>query len=271
MDTKAIISLVLSKLNLYSGEVQSNMRSIITHFNDASNLTEEEEKATQISFWRSIEDKSCAAMIERLIDDDYNELTSSYDRFPIFSHWNDCISWDEIFEYTNEEEDLQNELDVELEICYLQWFVKNWYQAEGHLAKRLEYFLIENNSVRNFDLKRFNFTDFYPNHKGPDKAQPYYANQLTDSEIRQRVLMDFMDSEYKEPLVRKLTKENSMLEFWYSNGELIIKDISNQPEVKILSAQKRKANENQYKIKRKYLSVIVQQIDELIAKGYKEI
>ena len=257
MDTQTIITNVSNKLNTYSEEVQTNLKKIIAHFDDENNLTDIEKTATQISFWRSIDDKGCAASIENFKDDMHNELESEFGSFTIFDHWDKCISWDEIEAYTGEDETLMNELDAALEVCYLQWFVRNWYAVDGHLAKRLEYFIIENNSVRNFDLQRFNFTDFFPDHKGIDKGKPYYNYKLTDHEIKQRVLIDMIDHTYHKPIVRRLENNGKLIELWYSKCELKITDVSEGKTPETLVSKKIKPNENENQIKGEYLSTLV--------------
>lgn len=273
MEIEQIISQVSIKLESFSKEVQSNLEELIKYFNNAENLTPKEREATQISFWRSIDDKSCSAFVEKLLDDDEydDQIESKYQRFPIFENWQDCISWKEIFELTEEDENLSNKLEVELEVLYLQWFIKNWYIANGHLSSNVQYYIIENNSVRNFDLKRFNFTDMYKGHKGIDRNNPFYEFKLSESEIRNRVLMDMVDHIYHKPIVRKLSNKESTIEFWYSQCELIIRELKKGELPKIILAKKMKSTENKYKIKSEYLILITYEIDKLIQKGYREI
>ncbi|MDF1697814.1 MAG: hypothetical protein P1U56_18345 [Saprospiraceae bacterium] len=271
MTIKEIIRQVAQKLDSYSDEVQGNLKQIVTYFEDRTNLTDLEKKATEISFWRSIDDNSCTSMVGSVVDGSHEEIESIYSDFDIFANWDECISDGEIYEYIQEDEELSDELDAELEICYLQWFVRNWYAINGHLAHNLEYFLVENNSVRNFDLLRFNFTDLFTDHKGPEKARPYYQYKLSDYEIRQRVLMDMVDHVYHHPIKRTLVKGDSSIEFWYSKCALNIIDVSIENAPTIIVSKTKKEHENEYQIKSEYLKIMVHQIDELIDKGYKEV
>lgn len=273
MEIEELINKVSRKLEEYSDLVIANILELTSHFNDLANLTEEEKKATQISFWRTMDDKSCGAVIERITEDDTydDQIESKYQRFQIFENWQDCISWSEIFGYIEEDENLADPIDNALEILYFQWFVKNWYKADAHKSKNIEYFLIENNSVRNFDLKRFNFTDLFPNHKGIERENPYYDFELKDYEIRNRVLMDMVDHSYHKPIVRKLQSKDSQINFWYSKCELIVREIKEGELPKILSAKKIKPNEDKYRFKYEHLEYITMEIENLIDKGYREI
>lgn len=273
MDIEQITKKVQKKLDKYSEEVVTNIRNLIQHFNDQSNLTVEEKKATQISFWRSMDDKSCSAVIERLTGDDvYNDqIESKFQRFSIFKNWQDCMSWSEIFSCIEEDESLEDTLDTALEILYLQWFVKNWYEAGGHLAQNVEYYLIENNSVRNFDLKRFNFTDMFPNHKGIDRKNPYYNFKLNNQEIKNRILMDMIDHTYHKPIIRKLESNEKQVVFWYSKCELIIREIKAGMLPKVILAKKIKPGDNENRFKHEHLMYITTEIEKLIDAGYREV
>jgi len=273
MELEELINKVSEKLDAYSEQVTANIRELTSHFNDVTNLSEEENKATQISFWRSMDDKSCGAVIERVIEDEIydDQIESKYQRFQIFENWQDCISWSEIFSYIEEDENLADPIDTALEILYIQWFVKNWYKADGHKSKNIEYYLIENNSVRNFDLKRFNFTDMFPNHNGIEKENPYYDFELKDYEVRNRVLMDMVDHSYHKPIIRRLQLGESEVVFWYSKCELIVREIKEGEIPNILLAKKLKSNEDKYRFKFEHLTFITMEIEKLIDKGYREI
>jgi len=272
MEIEKIVIQIVTKLEKYNSSVQSNIKKLIEYFNDSNNLTVEEQKATQISFWRSIDDKSCSAFIEYLNEEEYIEnIKSRYHSYPIFENWNDCFDWQETFGQFEDDELKMETLETEIEVAYLQWFINNWYRAEGHLSKNIEYYLIENNSVRNFDLKRFNFTDLFPNHKGIMKENPYYDFKLKGFEIRNRVLTDMVDHTYHMPIIRKLKLGAEQIVFWYSQCELIVRKIQKDDMPKILLAKKVKSSENKYRFKSEQLSYMTMEIEKLLGEGYREI
>jgi len=261
------------KTNLiqYDSLLQENLSRIINYYSQSDKLSEEEKKATQISFWRQIGSKDMAPSIELLEDGQIEEIESAINSFEVFNEWEKCID----YELVNKLESNFSDAEIspfwnKIEIVFIQWFVKNWYQVNGHMIDNIQYVIIENNSVREFDLHGFNFTDCYFDFKRPKKVAPYYNFLLSDYELEQRVLLDFIDHTHHQKLIRVLEKGNIKIRIEYQKCELEVFEIEDSNERSILFKKLKEGLDpitNRVDFKR----IIVKLVDDYIFEGYREV
>ena len=105
-------------------------------------------------------------------------LTTEYIEFESFK----------VDEFTEEQLD---DYFIKCEQKYVQWFAEIWHSSSCHQNKRIKFVLIENNSVRTFDLNSMKWVnDAFENHN--NSTQFYSKESYFDNQIAmERILLNY--------------------------------------------------------------------------------
>lgn len=263
-----ITDIVKAGLEEASISVQTNLIAMLNRYNKSnwSNLPESEQQTNRLDIYRSIGDYNCGYVCTYVNNDEFEQINGEYyQRNEIYNGW-DAIN-KEIEKYENKILEDEEEFWFEVEELYIEWFVRNWEIAKTEVSinNSIQYCLSENNSQRCFDLNLLNWDNYIDN--GNYYKYQELINKLDKIKpnLKKRILLDMLGNEI-ETLERTLYKDGHIISFEAKSWSLKVSD--NKGEIFYNSEFKQKSQP--YVAKFEATKFMLNKIDELTIKGYKE-
>jgi hypothetical protein len=256
-ETKHIIQSASEFLKTQSEDFKTKVMGVLDFMrNDGMEI-----KANSIYFWRNPDSKNLRLEIAILENDEYETYDCKLNQ-RLIQDWDSVFSPKQIYRFYEKNGEKESiELELQIEFLFMNWFIDNWYQIDGHKLKNCNQVIIENSTAIGFDLNSMNYQ--YAIY-GEEETQYKYSFKLSKQEIDKRLKVFGFEKRYINSIKRTLTNNQNIIDLEISESNLTYKNL---PKEYISEIQEANSTNQDFEMLRTMTKII----DKLIELNYREI